>query len=115
MGITRSELLTRKCERRCKSVTVDGEEYYLRSLSAKEYSDVEAVLAFSDKEPRDWFEYKKAMLVAVLADEQGNRLLMPDDADELEDLPPMLVQQLFERAQVFLSDTVDTAEAAKKN
>jgi hypothetical protein len=112
---TRNDLLTRTCERRSKSITVGDDTYYLRSLTAREWTDVGAILGFSQTPRVDAFEYKAALLVAMLTDEAGNVLLLPEDAERLGDLPPILVETLVNAAQEFLDEDLDSIAMAKKN
>lgn len=114
MDISRSEFLTKKCERRSTKVTVGEDDYYLRSLTAREWTDCQALLRFGDGQDAYW-EFKTAVLVAVLTDAAGNQLLLPEDAEALDAMPPLLIETLFDRAQTFLEEDVVTDEEAKKN
>jgi len=114
--VTRTEFLAKKCERRLGSVTAsDGEKHYFRSLNAKEYGAVQSLLAWSNRDPNDWPEYKASHLVAMLTDEAGNQLLTPDDMGAVLELPPMLVDELYEACLDHLAMDGVTVEETKKN
>ena len=115
MDISRSDLLSKTCERRSKQVTIGGVDYYLRSLTAREWTECQAILGFSTDRKHDAFEYKSALLIAMLTDKAGNVLLLPDDAEALGKMPPVIIESLVDAAQLFLDEDLDTFDDAKKN
>lgn len=85
----------------------------MRRIGARDWCNIKAILVFADDRRTAWAEYCAALIVAMLSDEHGNRLLTDDDVDKQADIDPAVFSELVERAQELM--TPDSIEDEKKS
>lgn len=81
-----------------KQVEYEGQVFHIKSMTEKE--GVEYELAISNKDGDiDWSKARRAMLAAMLVDDQGNKLV--DSPDELGSMELALAEFLWSECRPF--------------
>ncbi len=116
MSIATRDALLSKVERRFKTVTVDGVDYRLRSLTAAEFARVQGVTfeAQQAKEKRgEMFAKANAMAIRMcLVDDEGEPLLIDSDIEKLQCIDHGTFEKLADACGELINN-VNPEEAAK--
>lgn len=93
---SRTDLLAR-CKRRFNTVSIDGMEFRLQSLSESEKSRFEKAV-INKKTGEVYMSARRRLLVTMLVDDDGQPLLSGSDMDLLGEMDGAIVAKLFDAA-----------------
>jgi hypothetical protein len=93
---TRNDLLAR-CKRRFNTVSIDGMEFRLQSLSESEKSRFEKAV-INKKTGEVYMSARRRLLITMLVDDDGQPLLSGSDLDLLGEMDGAIVAKLFDAA-----------------
>ena len=94
--ISRTDLLAR-CKRRFNTVSIDGMEFRLQSLSEAEKSRFEKAV-INKKTGEVYMSARRRLLITMLVDDDGEPLLSGSDMDLLGEMDGAIVAKLFDAA-----------------
>jgi hypothetical protein len=94
--ISRTDLLAR-CKRRFNTVSIDGMEFRLQSLSEAEKSRFEKAV-INKKTGEVYMSARRRLLITMLVDDDGQPLLSGSDMDLLGEMDGAIVAKLFDAA-----------------
>ena len=94
--ISRTDLLAR-CKRRFNTVSIDGMEFRLQSLSEAEKSRFEKAV-INKKTGEVYMSARRRLLITMLVDDDGETLLSGSDMDLLGEMDGAIVAKLFDAA-----------------
>ena len=93
---TRTDLLAR-CKRRFNTVSIDGMDFRLQSLSESEKSRFEKQV-INKKTGEVYMSARRRLLITMLVDDDGEPLLSGSDMDLLGEMDGAIVAKLFDAA-----------------
>lgn len=93
---TRNDLLAR-CKRRFNTVSIDGMDFRLQSLSESEKSRFEKAV-INKKTGEVYMSARRRLLITMLVDDDGQPLLSGSDLDLLGEMDGAIVAKLFDAA-----------------
>ena len=93
---SRNDLLAR-CKRRYNTVSIDGMQFRLQSLSESEKSRFEKQV-INKKTGEVYMSARRRLLITMLVDEEGEPLLSGSDLDLLGEMDGAIVAKLFDAA-----------------
>jgi len=93
---TRTDLLAR-CKRRFNTVSIDGMDFRLQSLSESEKSRFEKAV-INKKTGEVYMSARRRLLITMLVDDDGQPLLSGSDLDLLGEMDGAIVAKLFDAA-----------------
>ncbi len=112
--ISRTDLLAR-CKRRFNTVSIDGMEFRLQSLSEAEKSRFEKAV-INKKTGEVYMSARRRLLITMLVDDDGQPLLSGSDMDLLGEMDGAIVAKLFDAASEHVGFTnSEVVDALEKN
>ena len=111
---SRNDLLAR-CKRRYNTVSIDGMQFRLQSLSESEKSRFEKAV-INKKTGEVYMSARRRLLITMLVDDDGQPLLSGSDMDLLGEMDGAIVGKLFDAASEHAGFTSSEAvEELEKN
>jgi hypothetical protein len=111
---SRDDLLAR-CKRRYNTVSIDGMQFRLQSLSEAEKSRFEKQV-INKKTGEVYMSARRRLLITMLVDEDDNPLLSGSDLDLLGEMDGAIVGKLFDAASEHAGfGSAEAVEELEKN
>ena len=111
---SRDDLLAR-CKRRYNTVSIDGMQFRLQSLSESEKSRFEKQV-INKKTGEVYMSARRRLLITMLVDDDGEPLLSGSDLDLLGEMDGAIVAKLFDAASEHAGfSNTDEIEELEKN